>query len=114
MVVSDCVTVTEKNHDTKFGVPTLEDLGKNEKDCGPCLFKGGETEAIDRMEKMLKKSVCGFLVLFPCKMNVFRGILESSCLFVHHSVHLCTKTLSVKVLVGAISSLPHNPDFQRP
>lgn len=44
-------------HDVTYGVPTLAELGKEEKDCGPCLFPGGETEALNRMEKMLKKVV---------------------------------------------------------
>jgi hypothetical protein len=35
----------------------MEELGKSAKDCGPCLFKGGETEALQRLDLMTKKSV---------------------------------------------------------
>ncbi|RWS10201.1 cryptochrome-2-like protein [Dinothrombium tinctorium] len=34
-------------------LPTLEELGIKESECGPCLFPGGETEAIKRMEQTL-------------------------------------------------------------
>lgn len=53
----DCETSVSTKHDVTYGVPTLAELGKEEKDCGPCLFPGGETEALNRMEKMLKKVV---------------------------------------------------------
>ena len=48
--------ITKSDMD-KHLVPSLEDLGKESKDCGPNLFPGGETEALDRMERMLKKTV---------------------------------------------------------
>ena len=43
--------------DKNYGIPSLEELGKSSKDCGPNLFPGGETEALERMERMLKKTV---------------------------------------------------------
>ena len=51
-----CSMITKSDMD-KHLVPSLEDLGKESKDCGPNLFPGGETEALDRMERMLKKTV---------------------------------------------------------
>ncbi|XP_069132654.1 cryptochrome-1-like [Argopecten irradians] len=59
---SKCATSISENHDKKYGIPTLEGLGKNAKDCGPCLFSGGETEALDRLDRMMKKTnwVCNF------------------------------------------------------
>ena len=41
----------------KYSVPSLKDLDKDSHDCGPNLFPGGETEALDRMDRMLKKTV---------------------------------------------------------
>lgn len=59
---SECKTKTESDHDKKYGVPSLEDLGKSEKECGPLLFPGGETEALRRLECMMGKKnwVCTF------------------------------------------------------
>ncbi|KAK3103392.1 hypothetical protein FSP39_018906 [Pinctada imbricata] len=59
---SACNTKVASDHDRNYGVPTLEELGKNSKDCGPLLFKGGETEALDRLDRMLKKVnwICTF------------------------------------------------------
>ena len=42
----------------KYTVPTLEELGLNEQDCGPHLYPGGETEALLTLDKSLKKTVC--------------------------------------------------------
>lgn len=53
----ECKTKTEPDHDKKYGVPSLEDLGKSEKECGPLLFLGGETEALRRLESMMEKKV---------------------------------------------------------
>lgn len=56
-VCLDCTTPWEEEFDEKYGVPTLAELGKNEEDCGPLLFPGGEMEALSRMERYLKKTV---------------------------------------------------------
>ena len=53
----ECQTKTEPDHDKKYGVPSLEELGKSPEDCGPLLFPGGETEALRRMESMIQKKV---------------------------------------------------------
>ncbi|XP_035828705.1 cryptochrome-1 [Aplysia californica] len=57
-----CKTPVSSSHDQYYGVPTLEELGKSSSDCGPLLFPGGETEALDRMERHLKKInwICNF------------------------------------------------------
>lgn len=57
----ECKTKTESDHDKKYGVPSLEDLGKSEKECGPLLFPGGETEALRRLESMMGKKVINAL-----------------------------------------------------
>lgn len=56
-VSADCKTKIEPDHDKKYGVPSLEDLGKSEKECGPLLFPGGETEALRRLDSMMEKKV---------------------------------------------------------
>ncbi|KAH9490127.1 Cryptochrome-1 [Bulinus truncatus] len=60
--VSDIKTLISSTHDVKYGVPTLSDLGKSESSCGPLLYPGGETEALDRMERHIKKInwICTF------------------------------------------------------
>lgn len=60
--IKDCKTVVDKDHDKKFGVPSLEELNKSEIDLGLCLYPGGETEALERLERMLKKVnwICNF------------------------------------------------------
>ncbi|XP_052797387.1 cryptochrome-1-like isoform X1 [Mya arenaria] len=57
-----CSPVLEEEHDKQYGVPSLADLGKDPADCGPCLFPGGESHALARMDTMLKKTnwVCSF------------------------------------------------------
>jgi len=56
-MIVGCAPAASKDHNSLYGVPTLADLGKTESDCGACLFPGGETEALKRMERMLAKSV---------------------------------------------------------
>ncbi|CAG2250086.1 CRY [Mytilus edulis] len=43
------------NHDTEYGVPTMADLGKDDSECGPLLFPGGESEGLKRLDTMMKK-----------------------------------------------------------
>ncbi|XP_054283598.1 cryptochrome-2-like [Macrosteles quadrilineatus] len=46
----------------KYLLPTLEKLGVDHSTMGPCLYPGGETEALRRMEEHLKKTeyICKF------------------------------------------------------
>ncbi|KAL4225263.1 hypothetical protein ACF0H5_015951 [Mactra antiquata] len=59
-LMNGCKSVVQSDHDAKYGVPTLDDLGK--KDKGPILFPGGECEALKRMEQMLARKdwICSF------------------------------------------------------
>ncbi|XP_060079339.1 cryptochrome-1-like [Ylistrum balloti] len=59
---SKCPTAVSMNHDQHYGVPDLKSLHKNPNECGPCLFPGGETEALSRLDRMMKKTnwVCTF------------------------------------------------------
>lgn len=45
-----------------YDVPSIDELGIEKKNLGPCKFPGGETEALRRMEMNLKKSkwICEF------------------------------------------------------
>ncbi|XP_042901352.1 cryptochrome-1 isoform X2 [Parasteatoda tepidariorum] len=48
--------------DSKYDVPTLEELGVKVNDLYPCLYPGGETEALKRLERSLSNEqyVCKF------------------------------------------------------
>ncbi|XP_063234251.1 cryptochrome-2 [Bacillus rossius redtenbacheri] len=48
--------------DSRYDVPTLAELGVDEKSLGPCIYPGGETESLRRMEKCLSRKawVCKF------------------------------------------------------
>lgn len=43
--------------DPKFDVPNLKELGVQENDLGPCLYPGGESEALRRFEKHINRIV---------------------------------------------------------
>ncbi|KAL8572787.1 hypothetical protein ACOMHN_024963 [Nucella lapillus] len=61
-LLKDCKTPVAENHEDMYGVPSLADLGKKESECGPRLYPGGETEALERMDRHLKKInwICKF------------------------------------------------------
>lgn len=48
----------------KYMIFTLEEQGADPNSLGPCLFPGGETEGLRRMEKHLARKVCLFISLF--------------------------------------------------
>ncbi|XP_066156680.1 cryptochrome-1 isoform X1 [Euwallacea fornicatus] len=48
-------TPLSDDHDEKFGVPTLEELGFNTEGLNPPVWQGGETEALTRLEKHLER-----------------------------------------------------------
>ncbi|XP_038063798.1 cryptochrome-2-like [Patiria miniata] len=60
--LQDCKLPVTSDHDSQYGVPSLEELGLDPKDAGPVLFPGGETEAVRRMEEHLERQewVCRF------------------------------------------------------
>uniref|UniRef100_A0AAY4CJS5 Photolyase/cryptochrome alpha/beta domain-containing protein n=1 Tax=Denticeps clupeoides TaxID=299321 RepID=A0AAY4CJS5_9TELE len=53
-----CRTVIDDNHDERYSVPSLEELGFKTNDLGPAVWKGGETEALERLRKHLEKKAC--------------------------------------------------------
>ncbi|XP_077986104.1 cryptochrome-1-like [Glandiceps talaboti] len=52
----------DEDHDEKYGVPSLEDLGIDISTLGPSLYPGGEQEALKRMTEHLQNKtwVCNF------------------------------------------------------
>ncbi|XP_019364513.1 PREDICTED: cryptochrome-2-like isoform X1 [Gavialis gangeticus] len=60
--LKDCCTPGRDNHDPKYEIPTLEELGQDPKEAGPCLYPGGESEALSRLDFHMKRMtwVCNF------------------------------------------------------
>ncbi|XP_062402128.1 cryptochrome circadian regulator 3b isoform X2 [Sardina pilchardus] len=50
-----CTTPVSENHQEKYGVPLLEELGFDTDDLCPVVWPGGETEALTRVEKQFGK-----------------------------------------------------------
>ncbi|XP_051979060.1 cryptochrome-2-like isoform X2 [Xyrauchen texanus] len=50
-----CRTQISENHDERYGVPSLEELGFITRGDRTCVWKGGETEALDRLNKHLDR-----------------------------------------------------------
>ncbi|XP_050306949.1 cryptochrome-1-like isoform X1 [Anthonomus grandis grandis] len=48
-------TPLAEDHDEKFGVPTLEELGFDTEGLNPPVWQGGETEALARLERHLER-----------------------------------------------------------
>uniref|UniRef100_A0A8D0G0U5 Photolyase/cryptochrome alpha/beta domain-containing protein n=1 Tax=Sphenodon punctatus TaxID=8508 RepID=A0A8D0G0U5_SPHPU len=60
--LKDCGTPCKDNHDAKYGIPTLEELGQDPEKAGPPLYPGGESEALVRLDLHMKRTtwVCNF------------------------------------------------------
>ncbi|XP_061578161.1 cryptochrome-2 isoform X2 [Cololabis saira] len=52
-----CRTKIAENHDQLYSIPTLEELGFRTEGLPPAVFRGGESEALDRLNKHLDKKV---------------------------------------------------------
>ncbi|XP_074086628.1 cryptochrome-2 [Macrotis lagotis] len=50
-----CQAEIQENHDDTYGVPSLEELGFPTDGLGPAVWKGGETEALARLDKHLER-----------------------------------------------------------
>ncbi|XP_064168589.1 cryptochrome-2-like [Anguilla rostrata] len=50
-----CPAHIADNHDERYGVPSLEELGFKTHGLSPAVWKGGETEAVDRLNKHLDR-----------------------------------------------------------
>ncbi|XP_050419661.1 cryptochrome-1-like isoform X2 [Adelges cooleyi] len=54
--LADAITPVDFDHDDKFGVPTLEELGFEDPDTkARYIWKGGETEALIRLQRHLER-----------------------------------------------------------
>jgi len=71
---SACVR-KEYLNSVEHGVPSLEELGVNEGDLGPCLFPGGETEGLRRMDELVSMKRAAWVRKFE-KPNTSPNSLE--------------------------------------
>ncbi|KAK7813749.1 hypothetical protein U0070_001455 [Myodes glareolus] len=56
-VIGACVTPLSDDHDEKYGVPSLEELGFDTDGLSSAVWPGGETEALTRLERHLERKV---------------------------------------------------------
>lgn len=54
---SHCCTPSQLLKAHEYDIPSLDDLGVDVSQCGPCLYPGGETEGRARLEKCLQRKV---------------------------------------------------------
>uniref|UniRef100_A0A672PL14 Cryptochrome-1 n=1 Tax=Sinocyclocheilus grahami TaxID=75366 RepID=A0A672PL14_SINGR len=54
-VMGKCTTPVSNDHDDKFGVPSLEELGFETDGLSSAVWPGGETEALTRLERHLER-----------------------------------------------------------
>ncbi|XP_064175587.1 cryptochrome-1b [Anguilla rostrata] len=54
-VIGRCSTPIADDHDDKFGVPSLEELGFDTEGLATAVWPGGETEALTRLERHLER-----------------------------------------------------------
>lgn len=54
-VIRNCATPISDDHDDKFGVPSLEELGFDTEGLTTAVWPGGETEALMRLERHLER-----------------------------------------------------------
>ncbi|XP_064192298.1 cryptochrome-2-like isoform X3 [Anguilla rostrata] len=53
--LDSCRTSISDNHNERYGVPSLEELGFKTHGLSPAVWKGGETEALERLSKHLDR-----------------------------------------------------------
>ncbi|XP_053270904.1 cryptochrome-1 isoform X2 [Pleuronectes platessa] len=54
-IMGKCATPLSDDHDDKFGVPSLEELGFDTEGLSSAVWPGGETEALTRLERHLER-----------------------------------------------------------
>uniref|UniRef100_A0A665VDQ0 Cryptochrome-2-like n=1 Tax=Echeneis naucrates TaxID=173247 RepID=A0A665VDQ0_ECHNA len=55
--MDECRTKIADNHDQLYSIPSLEELGFRTEGLPPAMWQGGESEALDRLNKHLDKKV---------------------------------------------------------
>nr|XP_040028567.1 cryptochrome-1-like isoform X2 [Gasterosteus aculeatus aculeatus] len=63
-VMGKCRTPMSEDHDDKFGVPSLEELGFDTEGLSSAVWPGGETEALARLERHLERKVGQILLTY--------------------------------------------------
>lgn len=53
----DVKTPHSEDHEKKYGIPTLEELGQDTAALGEEKFPGGEQEALRRLDEHMKRTV---------------------------------------------------------
>ncbi|XP_067002290.2 cryptochrome-1 [Anabrus simplex] len=102
----DCRSKFDNEDSEKYNVPTLEELSVDKSTLGQCLFPGGESKALERLEKYMSKKA--WLCKFE-KPNTSPNSLEPSTTVL--SPYLKFGCLSARMfyyrLREAIGSSPH-------
>uniref|UniRef100_W5U707 Cryptochrome-2 n=1 Tax=Ictalurus punctatus TaxID=7998 RepID=W5U707_ICTPU len=91
--MASCSTQLSENHDEHYGVPSLKELGFKTHGEGEPVWRGGETEALDRLNKHLDKKAW--------VANFDRPRIKAHSLFASPtglSPYLCFGCLSSRVL----------------
>lgn len=72
---SDVKTPCSENHEEKYGIPALDQLGHNTASVGEERFPGGEQEALKRLDEHMKRTVFQYLVtlLYHCFIHLREG-----------------------------------------
>ncbi|XP_072109416.1 cryptochrome-1 [Mobula birostris] len=68
--IGKCTILVLDEHNDKYGVPSLEELGFDTEGLNPAVWPGGETEALTRLEKHLERKAWVASFERP-KMNAF-------------------------------------------
>ncbi|XP_072910132.1 cryptochrome-1-like [Hemitrygon akajei] len=68
--IGKCTILVLDEHNEKYGVPSLEELGFDTEGLNPAVWPGGETEALTRLEKHLERKAWVASFERP-KMNAF-------------------------------------------
>ncbi|KAB5571551.1 hypothetical protein PHYPO_G00226210 [Pangasianodon hypophthalmus] len=91
--MASCSTQLSENHDKHYGVPSLEELGFKAQGKGAPVWRGGETEALERLNKHLDRKAW--------VANFERPRIKAHSLFASPtglSPYLCFGCLSSRVL----------------
>ena len=59
-----CCTPVSEDHEEKFGVPSLKELGLDLSEMSPEVWHGGETEALIRLDRHLERKVTFNFILY--------------------------------------------------
>ena len=94
------ITPILDDHDEKYGVPTLEELGFDCENLKPPVWQGGETEALSRLERHLERKA--WVASFGRPKMTPQSLLVSQTGF---SPYLRFGCLSTRLFYHALSDL---------